>query len=100
MEESKGRDMLKPRLQGMRKPSKGICHFLVPSRMAKEGRTVLTKRCTAYIPGFEVTDDRLICELCLVPDMLVREDRCRHFAPLEVTIESPTSWKCGKTGKK
>jgi hypothetical protein len=100
MDQEKNRDMLKPRMQGLRKPSKGICHFLMPTKMMKEGRTILTKRCIAYIPGFEVKEDRLICELCLVPDMMVREDRCRHFVPLQVTLEEATSWKCAKTGKK
>lgn len=92
-------DMLKPKMKGMIKPSKKICNFLKPSKMTKEGRTIITKRCTAYIPNFEVKDDREICENCSVPDMFVRDDRCKYFTPLDIKDEV-TRWRCVKTGKK
>ncbi|MDQ7823809.1 MAG: hypothetical protein RDV48_13505 [Candidatus Eremiobacteraeota bacterium] len=93
-------ESLNPKMKATRKPSKKYCLFLLPSRMTKEGRTIITKRCTAYIPNFEVTEDREICEVCSVPDMLVREERCRYFAPLDLVKCQVTRWRCTKTGIK
>jgi hypothetical protein len=100
MDSERPKDMLMPKMMGMRKPSRKACSFLVPSRMTKEGRSIMTKRCTAYIPNFEVTEEREICEFCLVPDMFVRDDRCIYFAPQELSLEVPTTWRCGKSRKK
>ncbi len=100
MEEEKHPDLLKPKMKATIKPSKKACSFLLPSKMMKEGRTILTKRCTAYIPNFEVTEDRLVCEMCAVPDFLVRENRCRFFAPLDLLKCEMTRWRCARTGQK
>lgn len=91
---------LKPKLKGMRKPSRKICAFLKPAKIMKEGKTILTKRCTAYVPSFEVKEDREICELCTVPEMFVRDDRCLYIAPLDLEKTETTRWRCVKTGKK
>jgi len=100
MDSDRQKEMLTPKVMGMRKPSKKVCTFLIPSRMTKEGRMILTKRCTAYIPNCEVKEEREICELCSVPDLFVKDDRCVFFAPLEVTLELPTTWRCAKSRKK
>lgn len=99
-EEDKDPDLLKPKMKATIKPSKKACSFLKPSKMMKEGRTILTKRCTAYIPSFEVKEDRLVCEMCSVPDFMVRDDRCRFFAPLDLLKCEMTRWRCAKTGQK
>jgi len=98
--EEKDPDLLKPKMKATIKPSKKACNFLKPSKMMKEGRTIMTKRCTAYIPNFEVKEDRLVCEMCSVPDFLVRENRCRFFAPMDLLKCEMTRWRCAKTGQK
>jgi len=99
-EDDKDPDLLKPKMKATIKPSKRACIFLKPSKMMKEGRTVMTKRCTAYIPNFEVKEDRQVCEMCSVPDFLVREDRCRFFVPMDLLKCDMTRWMCAKTGQK
>lgn len=91
---------LKPKIKGTRKPSRKTCAFLKPSKIMKEGKILITKRCTAYIPNFEVSEEREICEICTVPDMFVRDDRCSFIAPLDLEKTETTRWRCVKTGKK
>lgn len=82
------------------KSSRTSCPFIKPARIMKEGRMIDAKCCTAYIPGFEVTEDREICEQCSVPEMGVREDRCRYFMPLSIEENAPTKWFCRCLGDK
>jgi hypothetical protein len=91
---------LKPKIRGARKPSKKMCAFLKPAKIMKEGKIIISKRCNAYIPGFEVSEEREICEICTVPEMFVREDRCKYIAPLDLEKMETTRWRCVKTGKK
>lgn len=100
MEKKEMFQKLKPKIKGIRKPSRKTCAFLKPAKIMKEGKMLVTKRCTAYIPSFEVKEDREICELCSVPDMYVRDDRCRYIAPLDLEKTECTRWRCVKTGKK
>ncbi len=83
-----------------RKAFKQSCNFMKPSKMMKNGRMIDAKCCTAYIPGFEVTEDRSVCEHCSVPDMGVKGDRCRFFVPLDLPANAPTRWYCRLLGNK
>lgn len=83
-----------------RKAFKKNCRFLRPSKIVKNGRMIDAKSCMAYIPAFEVPEDRGVCEFCLVPDMDVNPDRCKFFSPLDVGIDMPTRWFCRLLGHK
>lgn len=91
---------LNPKFKASMKASKDKCPFIKPGRIMKEGRMTDAKCCTAFIPGFEVTEDRSKCECCTVPDMGVREDRCRFFAPLSISEGSAPKWHCRALGDK
>ena len=67
------------KFKGSLKASKTTCPFVKPARIMKEGKITDVKLCTAYIPGFEVTNDRYICGQCNVIDMGVKETRCRFL---------------------
>lgn len=88
------------KFKGSLKASKATCPFVRPARIMKEGKMTDVKLCTAYIPGFEVKDDRYICEQCNVPDMGVKETRCRSFLPMSIEEDFPTKWYCRLLGTK
>ena len=88
------------KFKGSLKASKTTCPFVKPARIMKEGKITDVKLCTAYIPGFEVTNDRYICEQCNVPDMGVKETRCRFFLPMSIAEDLPTKWYCKLLGTK
>lgn len=88
------------KFKGSLKASKATCPFIRPARIMKEGKMTDVKLCTAYIPGFEVKDDRYICEQCNVPDMGVKETRCRSFLPMSIAEDLPTKWYCRLLGTK
>ncbi|MBR0519151.1 hypothetical protein IJJ97_05110 [bacterium] len=96
--EDKDKGMSK--FKGSLKASKATCPFVRPARIMKEGKITDVKLCTAYIPGFEVKDDRYICEQCNVPDMGVKETRCRFFLPMSIEEDAPTKWYCRLLGTK
>ncbi len=91
---------LTPRFKASMKASRQSCPFIKPGRIMKEGRMVDAKCCTAFMPAFEITDDRAVCEMCTVPDMGVREDRCRFFSPLSIAEGSAPRWHCRLLGDK
>jgi hypothetical protein len=77
----------------------GECRFLRNSKQTLDGRVVVTKRCTAFIPNFEVDAERKICKICQVPKILKKKGRCKFLAPLDIH-QGETRFKCAFTLRK
>jgi hypothetical protein len=77
----------------------GNCPYLRNSKQSIEGKAIITKRCIAFIPNFEVDAEKRICKICMVPKTLRKKGRCKFLAPLDIH-QGETRFKCSLTLRK
>ncbi|MCL5773699.1 MAG: hypothetical protein M1536_04895 [Firmicutes bacterium] len=75
------------------------CPYLKPCKQSRGERVVVTKRCNAFLPTFEVDAEKQVCAYCSVREVLDKKERCQFLAALDIT-GGVTRYKCSKTGRK
>ncbi|MCD6309111.1 MAG: hypothetical protein J7M18_00230, partial [Candidatus Eremiobacteraeota bacterium] len=84
---------------GKEKLPRKDCQFLKPAKQTVDGKVIVKKRCVAFVPPFDVDEERKICKDCKVPKVIRPGKSCKYITPLDM-VDGEARFMCSKTNKK